>query len=122
LISARASELNENILEMTGGFLTGIADLLDVELLKKQYKFEDLESDPNLWRLNCLEFRDDWWLPHWKKGRDKIGPAKIVNPPELEAVESPKVWQKSKLWYNRVKAERGCRQTTRWWRFCGDIP
>ncbi|KAJ5034150.1 Eremophilane O-acetyltransferase prx11 [Penicillium rubens] len=35
----------------------GIADLLDVELLKKQYKFEDLESDPNLWRLNCLEFR-----------------------------------------------------------------
>ncbi|KAI0870728.1 hypothetical protein GGS24DRAFT_474257 [Hypoxylon argillaceum] len=32
-------------------------DLLDIELLKKQYKFEDLERDPNLWRLNCLEFR-----------------------------------------------------------------
>lgn len=35
----------------------GIADILDVENLKKKYKFEDLESDPNLWRLNCLEFR-----------------------------------------------------------------
>lgn len=33
------------------------AELLDVELLKRQYKFENLESDPNLWRLNCLEFR-----------------------------------------------------------------
>lgn len=35
----------------------GIANVLDVELLTKQYNFEDLESDPNLWRLNCLEFR-----------------------------------------------------------------
>lgn len=33
------------------------AGLLDVEVLKKQYRFEDLESDTNLWRLNCLKFR-----------------------------------------------------------------
>ncbi|KAF2444573.1 hypothetical protein P171DRAFT_34864 [Karstenula rhodostoma CBS 690.94] len=35
----------------------GIADVLDFQILKEQYKFEDLESDPMLWSLNCLEFR-----------------------------------------------------------------
>ncbi|KFA81807.1 hypothetical protein S40288_09727 [Stachybotrys chartarum IBT 40288] len=48
---------NRAALAMDGTGSRGIADVLDVEFLKKQYKFEDLESDPNLWRLNCLEFR-----------------------------------------------------------------
>ncbi|KAI1267670.1 hypothetical protein F5Y18DRAFT_308077 [Xylariaceae sp. FL1019] len=34
-----------------------IADVLDTELLKKEYSFEDLEKNPDLWRLNCLECR-----------------------------------------------------------------
>ncbi|CAI6332020.1 unnamed protein product [Periconia digitata] len=64
-IVARFSEhCNESVDPKADAELVGdgsgsgaIADVLDVELMKKQYKFEDLENDPNLWRLNCLDYK-----------------------------------------------------------------
>ncbi|KAI9046667.1 hypothetical protein LZ554_009408 [Drepanopeziza brunnea f. sp. 'monogermtubi'] len=47
----------QSVRDEDGNESGGLVDILDVEILKKQYRFEDLESDPNLWRLNCLEFR-----------------------------------------------------------------
>ncbi|KAI0391820.1 hypothetical protein F5Y17DRAFT_386547 [Xylariaceae sp. FL0594] len=61
------------------------AEILDTEHLKQRYRFEDLEKDKTLWRLNSLEFRgvNDF---RWPEFLPSVFP--VRNPPVISRMFS----------------------------------